>query len=126
VPEELTWLHERAEVIKALAILEEGVRELRGDMAEFRGALGQLLGEAKESARTTNGLRIDYENRCKQIDSVRLSLKATDKRIDDVEREVGKITPVVRVVVWIGGGLGLSILALIWSLIIGQVQLVFK
>ena len=45
-----------------------------------------------------------------------------DKRITEMEKLV---TP-IKVIIWVGAGLGISIIGLVWSLITGQVQLIFR
>jgi 2-oxoglutarate dehydrogenase complex dehydrogenase (E1) component-like enzyme len=49
--------------------------------------------------------------------------------VDDHEkrlRELEKLAPAMKAVIWIAGVLGLSIIGLIWGLITGTITLVFK
>ena len=117
------WLSERAEVLKALALFEQSLetlsKELRGGIAELRGGLGQVLAEVK-------ALQVDYAQRCAQLDSVRLTTgKLVTKQLN-LEKSVERASTVVRIVSWVGALIGASIIALIWALITGQAQVVFK
>jgi hypothetical protein len=55
-------------------------------------------------------------------DSVAKSVNDHEVRI----RELEKLAPAMRAVIWIAGILGTSIVVLIWSLITGQASLLFK
>lgn len=51
------------------------------------------------------------------------------KSVDDHEtriRELEKLAPAMRVVIWIAAVLGVSVIALVWGLITGQASLLFK
>lgn len=71
----------------------------------------------------------------KTVDAQRLDLAGVQSRVERTERDGGKLDarvseierlmPVLRVVLWIGTVIGLSIIALLWSMITGQVQMVF-
>jgi hypothetical protein len=50
---------------------------------------------------------------------------ATLLNIDARVRDIEKIAPVVRVMLWVGAAIGASIVGLIWSLITGQAAIVF-
>jgi hypothetical protein len=45
---------------------------------------------------------------------------------EDRIRALEKLAPAMRVVVWIAGVLGVSVIGLIWALITGQAVLAFK
>ena len=124
------WLSERAEVLKALALFEQSLetlsKELRGDIAELRGGLGQVLAEVKARTADVAALQVDYAQRCAQLDSVRLTTgKLVTKQLN-LEKSVERASTVVRIVSWVGALIGASIIALIWALITGQAQVVFK
>jgi uncharacterized protein YhaN len=94
-----------------------------------------------------NALRVDFRESTGRLET---KIDALDCRINDVERgsgrdavstenikkevddheqrirELEKLAPAMRVVIWIAGALGLSVVALIWSLITGQASLIFK
>ena len=46
--------------------------------------------------------------------------------LDRRMREVERIAPVVKVIMWVGSLIGASIIGLIWSLIAGQASIVFS
>ena len=55
----------------------------------------------------------------------RLTL-ATLINLDRRIREVERMAPVVRVMLWVGTGIGVSIVGLIWSLIVGSASIIFN
>jgi len=54
------------------------------------------------------------------------SVVVTVKDHEDRLRALEKLAPAMRVVVWIAGVLGVSVIGLIWALITGQAVLAFK
>ena len=44
---------------------------------------------------------------------------------EDRMREIEKLVPALRAVMWVGAALGLSVIGLIWAMITGQVSVVF-
>jgi hypothetical protein len=55
--------------------------------------------------------------------------EAVAKTVDDHEeriRTLEKLAPAMKVVIWIAGALGLSVIGLIWGLLTGQIALVFN
>jgi septal ring factor EnvC (AmiA/AmiB activator) len=54
------------------------------------------------------------------------SMVATVEDHEDRIRVLERLAPAMRVVVWIAGILGVSIVALIWALITGQASVLFK
>ena len=55
-------------------------------------------------------------------DGVETTVKDHEKRL----RELETLAPAMRVVIWIAGALGLSVIGLIWGLITGQITLLMK
>lgn len=56
-------------------------------------------------------------------------VKQTEDDIKDHEtrlRKIEDLMPTIRIIIGVCGALGLSIIALIWSMITGQVSLLFK
>ena len=54
--------------------------------------------------------------------------EAVGKTVEDHEeriRNLEKLAPAMKVVIWIAGALGLSVIGLIWGLLTGQISLVF-
>lgn len=125
-----TWLQERTEVLKALALLDasiEGLREeaiqgLREDVGELRAGLAQLLAEVKRLGGEYGSFQVDYASRCVELESVRLKVVDLQKRM----RVVEALAPAIRLVMWVGAALGVSVVALIWALITGQAQVMFR
>ena len=120
------WEKERTEVLKAVALLEQAVEGLRGDLGELRTGLTETLNELKRQAadrqRQFNDLLVEYAAKCVEIERTRLDLDGLKKRVEEIE----KLLPAIRVVMWIGAALGASVVALIWALITGRAQVVFK
>lgn len=57
-----------------------------------------------------------------RLDAAWRTIDEHGKRIKDIE----KLMPILNAVLWVGTFLGVSIIALIWSLITGQATVVFK
>jgi hypothetical protein len=76
------------------------------------------------------------EDKVDQIDNRVQAIERNDARsesvvlkVEDHEdrlRALEKLAPTMRVVVWIAGVLGVSVIGLIWALITGQAVLAFK
>jgi hypothetical protein len=49
-----------------------------------------------------------------------------DGRLKDLEAQLGRLMTMYAIFVFIGSALGLSVIALIWALITGQAQVVFR
>ena len=52
--------------------------------------------------------------------------KEEHEKLCDRISEMEKLVPAIRAIMWVGAALGLSIIGLIWSLVTGQVQLIFR
>jgi len=126
----IAWLQERTQVLKALALFEQSIetlsKELGEDTAALRGGLGQVLAEVKARTEEVAALKVDYAQRCAQLDSVRLTTAKLVTKQLNLEKSVERASTVVRIVSWVGAVIGVSIIALIWALITGQAQVVFK
>lgn len=76
------------------------------------------------------------ENKLNSIDSRVQAIERNDARAESVVLKVEdhedrlrcleKLAPAMRVVVWIAGVLGVSVIGLIWALITGQAVIAFK
>jgi len=67
--------------------------------------------------------------RVQTIERDEVKTKAVIEVVDDHEdriRSLEKLAPAMRLVVWIAGVLGVSVVTLIWALITGQAVLAFK
>jgi hypothetical protein len=67
----------------------------------------------REIEKTCAAHRNEYE-------TVTSKIEDHEKRMRDIE----KLVPALRAVMWAGAALGISVVGLIWSLITGQVQIV--
>jgi len=63
----------------------------------------------------------DLEKDKAKRDSMSSTIEDHEKRL----RELEKLAPAMRVVIWIAGALGLSVVGLIWALITGQAVIAF-
>jgi len=124
------WLQERAEVLKALALFEQSLvtlsLELRGDIAELRGGLGQVLTEVQARTADMAALKIDYAQRMTQFDSVRLKTGELVTKQLSLEKNVERVDTVVNIVKWVGAAVGAALITLVIALITGQAQVVFR
>jgi len=133
-----SWVRERTEVLKALALFEQALKGVQGDLVEARGEIGRVLAIVERQSRQFNELQRDYATRIAQLDSVRLRWSPRiERRLETLEREVPakieerleeveKVVPPVKFLMWVAAALGLSIIGLIWALLTGQAQVVFK
>jgi len=123
---ESDWGQERTEVLKGLALLNQSFDSLRGDLAELRAGLTQTLGEIQRRNELTqeslDRLRLEYTARCGDGDRMAGDVRDLDQRVKALEG----LAPVLRAVMWIGVALGMSVMALIWALITGQAQVIFR
>ena len=60
-----------------------------------------------------------------RLDQQRQSLDDHEKRLDGMDKAVQPLVMMYKVVAFLGSALILSVIALIWSMITGQVQVVF-
>ena len=132
-----TWDNERADVKGTLRVLQAGMEQVQKTLNEMRETL------AEQVAANGSGLaqiRERCAGRCAQMDALQMDvneLKAGQRRLEkdvpdklgprleSVERAVQELTPVIKVVLWIGAALGTSVIALIWALITGRASLAF-
>ena len=92
--------------------------------------------EINKSLKSTNDeivkMRIAFQKHNDEISHItnmhkdeRKERELLEKRVTAVEKNINRILPVIQVIVWIGAALGLSVIALLWSIITGQVILTF-
>jgi hypothetical protein len=62
----------------------------------------------------------------RKLDEHDTTLGKHDERIKTLDKQLGRLMSMYGIFVFIGGGLGLSVIALIWSLITGQATVVFR
>ncbi len=120
-----TWIRDKADVVKNLALVEQALRELAKDVVGMRTeiceALAQIRADLKAQEREFAALRDEHIRRCAQADVHDEQIRKLRADMQAVE----KLMPAVRGVLWVGGILGGLIAALIWGLITGQVSLNF-
>jgi len=109
-----------------LARIETSIEGVRGDILELRNRLNNLMAEIRSSTNTVQGQVNTRDNYCaaRSVDYDHMARLVNDHelRLDAIE----KLMPAMRAVLWIGSALGVSVLALIWSLITGQAQVIFR
>lgn len=69
------------------------------------------------------------DNRVQSIERDEVKTKAVIVCVEDHEdriRELEKLAPAMKAVIWLAAVLGVSVFALIWSLITGQAAILFK
>jgi len=117
---------DNAEVLTGLALLNQSFASLRDDLAELRVGMTQTLSELQRrnelAQEGLNRLRIEHTARSGLLDRTVEDVDRLYKRMAAVER----LLPALRAVMWIGAALGVSVMALIWSLITGQAQVIFR
>ena len=59
----------------------------------------------------------------KKTSAIDCMSKKNDDRLDVIERFIASLQPWIKIIGFIGGALGLSVIALIWALITGEVTL---
>lgn len=105
--------------------IEASLEQQGHDIAELRAYLTQVL--AKLERRDENQEKQIQERvlfcaaRSPLLDQTVGELAALRMRVKELE----KLAPAMRAVIWIGGVLGVSVLALIWAIITGQAQIIF-
>lgn len=105
------FLQLEGEIVKMRDKQESFDRILRGD----NGSRPGLIHEVHSIGRDTQQHKQDQRIRENKIDEL----------LEELSKSVQPLVYQSKVLTWLGGALGLSILALIWAIIIGQVQIVF-
>lgn len=107
--------------------ISQAVMPLGEDLREFRTAMAIQLGHLRDEVATQTvefaGLRIAFDLKQADIEARVKSLEKDRDSHNDILKEVGSVMAVLK---WIGLGLGGSILALIWGMLIGRVQVTFR
>jgi hypothetical protein len=119
MPGDTEWTTERTEVLKELALLNQAMLNLSADFTELRVYLTGIISDLKKKDET------------RQQEIIELKLKVGNRMCDDHEADLNKIKddmtwirPAVKIIMWVGTALGLSIIALIWSIITHAVTIV--
>ena len=117
-------------------VIIERLEHLRCDIQEIKAAL-EKRGEqdqkfrdeyqreyAKVDGKTEKAhTRIDELNQ--RMAAMSTQTESNQKALEDLQKAIQPLVTANKILVWIGGVLGVSTVALIWSLITGQAQLVF-
>ena len=116
-------------VAPTVAALMESIEKLGKDLAEIKATLDKHVADQVEFV-------ISHEVRLNKLDT-RVETVETDtreleydqkeltKQIRVNEKQIAALTFQARIVSWVAGVLGVSVIALIWSLITGHAALVF-
>jgi len=107
-----------ADALREIALLSQSMHVMAADIAEIRTAVAGMQRDLGEDLRQ---LQLEHTRRCVELQVITEKTRELEVRLQLVE----KWLPVVRVVSWVGTALGASLVALVWALITGQVQLVF-
>jgi hypothetical protein len=105
-------------VFTEVALLKQAVDALRGDLVQFGASVSETL---KEQGKGLRGLQDEHLQRCGAVNLLK-------DRVDDLEKRVAAIetlVPVLKIILWVMGALGASVIALIWALITGEAQVIF-
>jgi uncharacterized protein YpuA (DUF1002 family) len=111
--------------VERLARIEVQLEGIKKDQAEMRAWLTAVLAEMRTATGLVQSQSNSRDNFCaaRSSDYTHLDgqVKDHEERLDAIE----KLMPALKVVTWIGAALGVSIMALIWSMITGQVTVMF-
>jgi len=117
-------------VVERLAYLQKDVTELKTSFSCFSGQLERLERTYLVEHEKLVG-KVDSANA--RIDSALVDIKLQNDRVkeltnnvDALERSVSPLVTSNKIMAWIGSALGLSVIALLWMLLTGQVQLIFR
>lgn len=128
--ESIDWTSERAEVLKQIALLQQSVqnvalaqaiaiKDMKDDIAELRAYLTKVI----------NDLNVKGDERSKAINDMqfRLNSRLCDEHESDLKKikdDMQWMRPAVKILIWLGGVVGISVVALIWSIITHTVTLI--
>lgn len=109
------------------AVILERIESLRNDVCQLRN-------DVKENTTEQQNFRVEYEKRHAQVEQDVEKLKVTsnehEKDITGLEATVKKLEETIqplalqsKIIAWIGGAIGLSVIALIWAILTHEVIL---
>ena len=104
------------DLAKLEGLVSEGFRDIKGSMEKLDIRL-RSLEQSHSAVARVEGVRLD---------NVEEDVDKLEKRVECIEKILPTLQNAVRVFVFLGSALGVSILALIWSLITGQAVLTLK
>lgn len=134
---EANWTDERADILTQIALLQAdmstvknataGILTMQADIAQLRATLTQVLGQLQSQTASNTGqvgaMQLDCVRRGEQAAQVAIKVTAQETRLDALEKAVNSIQPWVKAATFIAGIVGAAIIALIWSMITGQAQI---
>jgi predicted RNase H-like nuclease (RuvC/YqgF family) len=104
------------------AVLAEKIDNLQTSINELKDTLRQLDGEQRQSE--LDAVR-DHTRIEGKADAANNRLDIHSRRLEKVERDLPNLILAYRIMATVGGVLGVSVIALIWSLITGQAHITF-
>lgn len=134
---EANWTEERADILTQIALLQSdmnavktataGILTMQSDIAQLRATLTQVLGQLQSQTASNTGqvgaMQLDCVRRGEQAAQVAIKVTAQEARLDALEKAMNGIQPWIKAATFITGIVGAAIVALIWSMITGQAQI---
>lgn len=134
---EANWTEERADILTQIALLQAdmsavktstaGILTMQADIAQLRSTLTQVLGQLQSQTASNTGqlgaMQLDCVRRGEQAAQVAIKVTAQEARLDALEKAMNGIQPWIKAATFITGIVGAAIVALIWSMITGQAQI---
>lgn len=112
------------------AVLVERLKNLQDDLVKIDQGVSSLNDKFGCFER---GYLVEHAKVVNRADEAHARLADHLKRIEMLEARFEQLSKLIspliqtnKIVVWIGGALGLSVLGLVWSILTGQVTLLFK
>lgn len=84
------------------------------------------LPDANERISLSQVVRDNLDAHIDRYNAWRAEHRQEHDKMDEKINEFEKLVPAIRATIWVGALLGVSIVGLIWSLVTGQVQLIFR
>jgi len=117
---------EAVHTAERLVRIETSQAQLIDSISQLRAELARLLAEIcasnTQAMNATVTMRLECVRRGEQSIQMGRLLAQHDDRIEAVE----KMAPALRILSWVGTALAGSIIALIWAIITGRADVVFK
>lgn len=108
-----------------LTRIEATLGEIQREQGETRAYLAQVLAEIRTAAERTAQRVTSQEMFCAARQPRNETLVENHAKLEKRVEKLEELAPAMRAVIWIGAALGISVIALVWALIIGQATLTF-
>jgi hypothetical protein len=122
----MTEVTETIHAAERLVRIESSQAQLVDSISQLRAELARLLAEIcasnTQAMSATVTMRLECVRRGEQSIQMGRLLAQHDDRIEAMER----MAPALRILSWVGTALAGSIIALIWAIITGRADVVFK